>query len=141
MIKVSPQRNVSLPIAHELSGLTSLREPDSVLRQYIRSNKVNNQNSSDSEAIRNLARSVEKIRRRILGGSGGSSSDSLDTGEWDPTRSYKAHQRTVIRAGANAGEFLCLIDHTGQNPTMPDTGNLYWLSLSGNAPVMGAWMT
>ena len=65
-------RNVSLPISHELSALASPREPDALQRQYRRANVVNLQGHSDKQAIDQLARAVEKLRRRILGGSGGS---------------------------------------------------------------------
>lgn len=60
-------------------------------------------------------------------------------GEYDPTASYAAKDMVVIRAGANAGTFVCIKAHSGQTPHLPDTGDLYWYSISNN-PVMGAWM-
>lgn len=62
-------------------------------------------------------------------------------GEYDPTAAYDVKDVVVISGGANAGSFVCIKANDGQQPQLPDTGNLYWVSLSGNVPVMGAWLT
>ena len=61
-------------------------------------------------------------------------------GEYDPTASYNVGDEVVISGGANAGSYVCIQANSATTPQLPDTGNLYWVSLSGNAPVMGAWM-
>lgn len=62
-------------------------------------------------------------------------------GEFDPTASYAVNDVVVIRAGSNAGSYVAIQPSGGQAPQLPDTGNLFWLSLSGNAPSLGNWMT
>jgi len=77
------------------------------------------------------------IRVRVgSGGAGGSF-----RGEWSPTATYGVQDEVVIRSGPNAGSYVCIQTNNGQAPQLPDTGNLYWISLSGNAPALGAWMT
>jgi len=72
--------------------------------------------------------------------SGGGKSSVRFRGEYDPTASYAIGDIVVIRAGANAGSYGCIQANSGTSPQLPDIGNLYWISLSGNAPVLGAWM-
>lgn len=89
-------RVVALPDGHETSALASPRESNSVQRLYQKLNRTNVQHDSNSQAIQNLTRTVEKIRRRILGG-GVAQSLSWhfeDKIEVDPTKSYPA--QTVI---------------------------------------------
>lgn len=62
---------IQLPQAHELSGLASLRESDSVLRQYRRANVSNVQERSMVQELNNALRKIEKMRRRIVGGGTG----------------------------------------------------------------------
>ena len=81
--------------------------------------------------------SVQLILVRLGAGGGG----GTFRGEYDPEESYAVQDITVISAGSNAGSYVCIQPNTGQAPQLPDTGNLYWVSLSGNAPAMGAWMT
>ena len=74
--------------------------------------------------------------------SGGGKVSGLNfRGEYDPTAAYNVNDVVVIRAGSNAGSYVCIQGITATDPQLPDTGNLYWISLSGNAPSMGAWMT
>ena len=61
-------------------------------------------------------------------------------GEYDPTETYGIQDVVVIRSGANAGSYVCLQKHSGQAPQLPDVGNGYWMSLSGNVPGGGNWM-
>ena len=72
--------------------------------------------------------------------SGGGKSSGSIRGEYDMTASYAIGDIVVIRAGANAGSYVCIQANSGTSPQLPDIGNLYWISLSGNAPVLGAWM-
>lgn len=67
-IRCSPSRNVTLPGSSEHSALASPREPQSPLRQWQKANRANVQGDSDKQAIALLAREVQKLRRRILGG-------------------------------------------------------------------------
>lgn len=71
---------------------------------------------------------------------GGSNvSGMIFRGEYDTAATYAAKDMVVIRAGANAGTFVCILANSAKAPQLPDTGNLYWISIS-NSPVMGAWM-
>lgn len=87
-----------------------------------------------------MARKIEMQRRRILGGAGGTASGLNFRGEYDPTDSYNPNDVVVIREGSNAGSYVCIAASGSTAPALPDTGNLFWLSLSGNAPSLGAWM-
>jgi hypothetical protein len=62
-------------------------------------------------------------------------------GEYNPTAAYAVQDTVVISSGPNAGSYVCIQKNTGSAPQLPDTGNLFWVSLSGNVPVMGAWLT
>lgn len=100
-MKVSPSRNVFVPLGHEVSRLASPREPDSVYKQWQRGNRRMDQRSSDAVAIKNLLRKIESTRRRILGGSGSSSGwDWMypDHKELDTTLSYSAGKFVYISA-------------------------------------------
>jgi hypothetical protein len=85
---------IQLPQAHELSGLASPRESDSVLRQYRRANVSNDQQRSMVQEVNNALRKIEKMRRRILGGIGGAAGGwpwmYPDHVEGDSTQSYSA---------------------------------------------------
>lgn len=61
-------------------------------------------------------------------------------GEYSPSVSYAVDDVVVIRMGANAGSYVCIEANTGESPQLPDSGNLFWVSLSGNSPPMGYWM-
>jgi len=74
-------------------------------------------------------------------GGGGKGGSGTFRGEYDPTASYAAQDTVVIRAGSNSGSFVCIAANSGSAPQLPDTGNLYWVSLSGNVPSGGNWMT
>ena len=69
MPTVTAQTSITMPRAHESSPLRSPRDSDDVRRQWRRANQSNEQGNSDSQAIAALARKVESMRRRILGGS------------------------------------------------------------------------
>jgi len=72
MPQVIPNSNHTLPIPHESSALRSPRDSDDAHRQWKRAKITNSQSESSKQAILALSRQVEKIRRRILGGSGAS---------------------------------------------------------------------
>ena len=61
-------------------------------------------------------------------------------GEYDDTATYSPQDVVVIRAGANAGSYVCIASSTGNAPALPDIGNQYWINLNGNSPVGGAWL-
>ena len=63
-------------------------------------------------------------------------------GEWNPlTKDYVAQNVVFIRAGSNAGAFICLqaAPDATHPPTNPDTGNEYWMAWPGSFP-LGQWM-
>ena len=54
---------------------------------------------------------------------------------------YKVRQWGVIRTGTPLGTYICIkeTDAATNPPTQPDTGNLFWLSLS-NGDTIGNWL-
>lgn len=132
---------IQLPQAHELSGLDSPRESDSVLRQYRRANVSNFQQRSVVQAIYNLDRKIEKIRRRILGGAGAATPSGNYIGEIDLTGAtqYQPQQFGRISAGSNMGTYVCITatDALSNPPQLPDTGNQYWNCISNS---QAQWM-
>ena len=63
-------------------------------------------------------------------------------GEFDPTKTDYVVQNVVfIRAGSNAGAFICVKDAPDAThpPTNPDTGNEFWMAWPGSFP-LGQWM-
>ena len=72
----------------------------------------------------------------------GVSAGMVFRGEWDPTKTDYVVQNVVfIRAGSNAGAFVCVKDAPDSThpPTNPDTGNEYWMAWPGSFP-LGQWM-
>lgn len=61
-------------------------------------------------------------------------------GEYDEAENYNPQDVVVIRAGANAGSYVCIQSTNGNAPTLPDIGNQYWINLNGNSPVGGAFL-
>ena len=90
---------IQLPQAHELSGLASLRESDSVLRQYRRANVSNAQERSMVQELNNALRKLEKMRRRILGGAQPAAGDSWPPVELDTTVAHSIGDRVYISPG------------------------------------------
>ena len=80
-------KNVSIPVQHEGSTHRSPRDRDDVRQAWKVSTKHREQVTSDRNAIEQLTRKVEGMRRRILGGSGGASSFPWQSPkELDPTK-------------------------------------------------------
>lgn len=96
---------------------------------------------SEDITVRQTTRGLRLYLRKRIYPQPAAKSGLNPRGEYDPTASYAVFDLVVIRSGANAGSFYALRPSSGVAPQIPDTGNLYWLSLSGNAPVLGAWMT
>ena len=85
-----------------------------------------------------LTRKVEQMRRRILGGSGGGGSGTMEfVGEFDPTRIYSLLQICIISAGSNAGTFV-FINNTPSSGHAPYAGGGYFVQLPMGT--LGAWM-
>ena len=82
--------------------------------------------------------SIKLIKVRLVVGS--PSAGMNFRGEYDPTFTYTPGDCVAIRAGANAGSFVCIAPNVGTAPQLPDTGNGYWISLSGNSPALGNWL-
>tara|TARA_R110000868_G_scaffold245626_7_gene502235 strand:+ start:20773 stop:21207 length:435 start_codon:yes stop_codon:yes gene_type:complete len=134
----------TLPIAHESSVLRSPRDSDDSRKQWKRARVTNSQADSHKQAIQALSIQLEKIRRRILGGSSSKpASGMIFRGEYSADLSYSPQEVVVIRSGPNAGSYVCILanDSTDpQNPIVPDTNGLYWISLTGNVTSMGQWL-
>lgn len=88
MIKVSPISSSSYPSSHESSALRPARDSDSPMTLWKKQNKSNAQSYSDQQAVQNLAREVAKLRRRILGGSGGASTETWPPVVYDKSKSW-----------------------------------------------------
>ena len=96
----------------------------------------------DSETIgwRMMPRGVFAYQKNPVFGGQGSGGGTF-RGEYDPTASYAEQDVVVIRTGSNSGSFVCIAANSGSAPQLPDIGNLYWVSLSGNVPAGGNWMS
>ena len=69
MPTASVSKNVSMPTPHESSVIRSPRDADDVRQAWKRAAKQQDQIRGNQQSVENLTRLVEKIRRRILGGS------------------------------------------------------------------------
>ena len=132
---------LSRPKYAEGSKLTSKRDDRNNSFLWKKGELNAGQIGSLSQAVQKLSREVAKQRRRIVGGGGGGGTGGTFRGEYDPTASYAEQDTVVIRAGSNSGSFVCIADNSAQAPQLPDIGNLYWVSLSGNVPAGGNWMS
>jgi hypothetical protein len=137
----NPIPRTGTPSFPELSTLASPREPDSIARSHYKQNDNTYNLTQVYHAIRQLNSQVSRLRIRQGGQSTGGASSIPFRGEYNPTLAYNVLDIVVVSGGPNAGSFICIQANTGDAPVIPDTGNLYWVSLSGNVPVMGCWLT
>jgi hypothetical protein len=125
-IRCSPSRNLTLPKGHEASPLRSPRDSDNPLKLWQKINQHVRQMESMVQVVDQLSKNIEKNRRRILGGQGGSSSISCQLYGNPTTQSYTvgtfyklldtdfAVTNGYVCAGsetpvkATAGKWLCL---------------------------------
>ena len=136
-----PSLSVPIHSPREGSVLRPESDPEDVRQLGKHMAAMQRQNRDVAQSVNSLKRVVEIIRRRILGGGGAGGVGGSFRGEYDPTASYAVQDIVVIRAGSNAGSFVCVTANNSQAPQMPDTGNLYWVSLSGNVPGGGNWIS
>lgn len=134
-------KSVPMRQTREGSRYRPATDKDDVRQQPKQANKDRDQIRDILLSIEQLTRKADSMRRRILGGSGSAAAGMNFRGEFDPTSSYAVNDVVVIRAGSNAGSYVAIQSSGSQAPVLPDTGNLFWLSLSGNAPALGAWLT
>lgn len=133
-------RTITTPIGHELSSLASQRESDALGQGYKRGNRSNVQQDSNTAAILELTRKLEKMRRRILGGGSAVATTTTQTGwnyrgMYDPAAVslYLSYDVIQFGSGTSAGMYLCLIDG---NTYAPDSG-IGWVQISTGT---GTWL-
>ena len=92
---------------------------------------------------RRTVRMVRRALREIMAAvAKGAVAGMVFRGEFDPTKTDYVVQNVVfIRAGSNAGAFICVKDAPDAThpPTNPDTGNEFWMAWPGSFP-LGQWM-
>jgi len=73
-----------------------------------------------------------------LGGAGGGLNFR---GEYNSASTYGVQDLVFIRAGSNAGAFICIQASPGATnpPTNPDVGNQFWMAFPGSFG-LGQWM-
>jgi hypothetical protein len=127
---------------HESSGLRNARDTDATGVQWKRNRVVSAQNYANQNALTQVIRTVEKLKRRIVGGVGGGGGLNL-RGEWDATQSggayvttYSVNDLVVISLGINSGTFVWIGTAPGNSP--PWTGSQNWMQLPGS--LLGTWM-
>ena len=102
MPSVAQNSNPTLPKPHESSILRSPRDSDDSRKQWKRQATVTDSHRQSIEAVAQLTRTVEKMKRRILGGSGGATScwhkPINNLYEVDPT--YPYNEGSVIHIQA-----------------------------------------
>jgi len=109
---------------HESSPMRDLRDPDSTGVQWKRNRTVASQEYANQNAISRIAHTVEKLKRRIIGGSGAAGQLNF-VGEYDPTRTYSAGQIVIISMGANAGTYA-YINAAPSSGNAPYAGGGWW---------------
>lgn len=139
----STSRNVGLPIGHEMSSLVSSRESDSPMKVWQRNNETTLQQESDRDMINALARKVELMRRRILGGAGGQAAATNQIkGEYsstvDSAGGYSLGNIVVISTGSNQGTYAYVNASPSSGAASPWVGGGYWLQLPGG--LFSQWM-
>lgn len=140
MATCAPSKIVTMPRPSESSTLRSPRDRDDVRQGWKYSLKQREQVGADRVAVEQLARQVEKMRRRILGGSGTSEATTTSggmtyRGEWSGGLSYTAQD--VVTRGA-FGEFICIQDVAGADIGFePERGAPFWHSWVNPPP--GVW--
>jgi len=137
MISCAPSAKIVLPTPHEGSPQRVARDASDVSQQWKQVSKALDQIRNLHAVVETQSQTINKIRRRILGGSGGQASSSQFRGEYSTGESYAIGDMVVIRAGVSRGGYICIQANSNQAPQLPDIGNLYWVSLSGNA---SEWM-
>jgi hypothetical protein len=135
MPTVSPATNLPLKGFYESSVLRPSRDSGDVRQAWKKSKEMLEQIRSLVNEAELELRKLERMRRRILGGSGSTSSTGGFAGEWDPNRAYTAGQIVVITSGSNAGAYGCNQSNTGQAPY---AGGGYWTAFP--AGTLGSWM-
>ena len=98
MSTITCSKSLALSTPHESSVMQSARSADDVRQAWKRQTKQRDQILDYGVAIDNLARKVETMRRRMLGGTGSSTVSTGYQGEYDPTKSYDATQTFKITA-------------------------------------------
>lgn len=137
MLLSSPIPRAAQPRFNEGSSLRSIRDTDATSRQWIKNDDTSFQAWAVLGVVARLSRTVDQLRRRILGGSGrGTSSGFFYAGVWNSGKSYPAqNQVTFTPQGQSAGEYISIIPVPAG--ISPDTGAPYW---HANAtPTPGNW--
>jgi len=85
---------------HESSRLRSPRDSDDSRKQWIRNKQISTSVESQLQAVNQMIRKVEALRRRILGGAGQATTGwhFEDTIEVDPQNDYPAQSIIHIQA-------------------------------------------
>lgn len=135
-----------MPRTHESSPQRSLRDADATGKLWKKGGSWSSQISALTKVQGKQGSDLRKLKRRIVGGGVSASGGLNPRGEYDATgnTSYALLDMVVIRAGSNAGAFYAIqpvpsATGTQPSPTLPDTGNLFWICIS-NSPPLGQWM-
>lgn len=72
---------------------------------------------------------------------GGGSGGMNFRGDYNSGATYAVRDVVVVRSGSNAGTYICVTANPGaaNPPAQPDTGSVYWVSLS-NGATKGDWL-
>lgn len=129
-----PRANQSL--IHEGSGLRSVRDADRVSNWWKKNNGTANNLDGIYRSLFKLQIDLGRLRRRIVGGGGTSSTSGVDfKGEYDPTASYKA--KVIVIFTPDGGSPGTYISNQPVSGISPDIGLPNWTAFPNSPP--GMW--
>ncbi len=136
MIVSSPIPRGKQPKYHESSYLQSFRENDSTPRQWIRAKTSGYNGGGQDRQIAVLTQQMNRMRRRIPGGSGSSSGTGMFfKGEYSGEAYSTQNVVEFVPDGQSAGFYIAL--KTVPAGQSPDVGFPYWMAFPAPAP--GQW--
>ena len=113
-------KNITMTLPVEGSQFRPARDTSDIRAGWKHQVKNRDAAHDQAQAIANLTRMVEKLRRRILGTVAQDPKDGMYyMGEYDPSRTYTQQNLTEVSQGDNAGVYVYIY-------TVPTAGNNPW---------------
>ncbi len=115
-MSVAPSKNISTLVPTEGSKFRPSRDQSDVRQAWKQQLKHRDSIRDLHQATETLARSVEKIRRRILGGTQPAKPFKYWRIVWSADNTYNQQDMVIIQDGASAGTYISSIDNNANDP-------------------------
>lgn len=130
MPTATPSRQLVATPSHEGSPFRPAKDSDDVRQQWKRNEVLRKIIDGQNDSINQITRTVEKLRRRILGGIGGDSGGGY-MGEYDKTKAYSAGETFDVTAQQVIAGITVIQGFYGVPPAGIDSVGKTW---AGNVP-------